>query len=256
MVGAIYSTFDGLNLIRTSLESISKAVDFVVIVHQNKDFFGNQDEDNTRQIFKDLYKDKLINAVVYIDDEAMKSSKESVMTYKRNIGIEECKKVGCEYALIMDADECYDCDEIKNTIADMKLNNIHTAYSPIVTFYKDSYHFYNDVYYVPSIYKVDERQFNFYHTSLICDPLRRMPEKNWKLYSNLKMFHLSYVSNLRKKYRSSLARGTEKMNSNMNAVCDYFDSWKDGEYALVFDTNGDLIRRALLTTDKILWSGK
>jgi len=244
-IGAIYSTFDGLNLLETSLNSIRKSVNYVVVVHQTVDFYGNQCVDNYESIFNRLIERKLIDDVVYVND--LGSDKESGMIEKRNIGLRMCDNNLCTYVMPMDADECYDANSIVATASDMKKNNINVAYSPIITYYNDVHHYFYDFYYVPSMYKMRSGlQFGHYASSVICDPLRKMEESTFKVYTGFHMHHLSYVhNNLRKKFESSISRSSEMMITSMNRVSEYFDTWTDTKPALVFGENGKLITKEL-----------
>lgn len=250
MIGASYSTFDGLSLLSSSILSIRNVVDCVVVVHQTQDFYGNFEEQTNRKILDDLLSKKLIDKLFVINPSKM--LKEEGMIAKRNIGLNYLKSVGVDFVITMDADEFYEESEILYVTEKMVKEKIDTCYSKIITYYGDQFHFYDDVYYVPSIYRIQNNSnYGNFPTSLICDPLRRMFEGKYILSDNVKMHHLSYIrESLQLKYRSSLARGSSKINNNMNVVCDYITKWKHGDPALVFDASGDLIKMELKDSTK------
>ena len=244
-IGAIYSTFDGLHLLEKSLNSIRNIVDYIVVVHQMVDFYGNSCISEYETIFNQLIDCKLIDDVVYVTD--LSADKELGMIEKRNIGLRMCDSHLCTYVMPMDADECYNDNIISATVCDMKENGINVAYSPIITYYKDVNHYFYDFYYVPSIYKIQTgMQFGNYSSSVICDPLRKMEESTFKIYTDFPMHHLSYVHDtLHKKFQSSISRSSDVMINSMNRVSDYFDTWIENKPALVFGNNGTLISTEL-----------
>ena len=92
----------------------------------------------------------------------------------------------------LDTDELYDYKELYNEVRYMAKNDIDTLYCPIKTYYYNDKYWFIDDYYVPAVYKIDDRYFINNKTSVLCDPERKMVENKYKI-SDIYMNHYSYI---------------------------------------------------------------
>lgn len=189
-VGAIYNTFYGLELIEDSILSIRDSVDYIVLVHQKKGFNGGDEPKINKYIINYLLSNNIVDDIIYYDNFNINVEK-SVLE-KRNIGLEYCKKNKCDYIIPLDCDELYNSDELTDEINTMNEEGIDTLYSPIYAYYYDENHYFKDTYYVPSVYKVDNRKFEITASSVLVDPVRKMKENKYKI-STMGMHHFTYL---------------------------------------------------------------
>lgn len=252
--GAIYNSFYDLELLETSIKSIREVVKYIVVVHQRVSFSGEKHPANSEEILANLVRRGFVDDVVYYENKPV-SNPQVLMLDKRNIGLEYCKKNGCQYVMPMDNDECYNAKELANEIAYMSANNISTLYSKILAYWHDENHYFEDTYLVPSVYQIDERKFEITKSSVLCDPVRKMKEKNFRI-SEMPMHHLTYlkghfehkgVSNLRNVYYKDI----------FAQILSRFNSWQPGDKAAVFANDltkgGELYVKEvdLITTEKM-----
>ena len=256
-VGAVYNSFYDLELLEKSINSIRSVVKYIVVVHQKISFAGEPNPQGSLDILADLVRRGLIDDVVFYDNNSVNSitDKQNGVIEKRNIGLEMCRKNECEYIMPMDNDECYNATELSKEIIFLHENNISTLYSKILSYYGNEQYYFEDSYYVPSVYKLDERKFELTQTSVICDPCRKMKEGKHRI-SEMPMHHLTYlkghfehkgVSNLRNVYYKDI----------FAQILSRFNSWQPGEKAAVFANDltkgGELYVKEvdLITTEKM-----
>lgn len=253
-VGAVYNSFYDVDLLEKSISSIRPVVDYVVVVHQKESFYGEKENPKNDKIFNYLKNKGLVDELVIFNPLPFTDKEKSVLE-KRNLGLANCRNAGCNFILPIDNDEIYNCEQLKQEIEKMFLNGINTLYCPIRAYYNDEFHYFDETYFVPAVYRIDERQFSFTMSSVLCDPCRKMDEKKY-LISQMPMHHLTYlrgrfekkgVSNLRNNYYKDL----------FNKVLSHFEKWKDGMNALVFSNDlsrgGELYVKEveLIKTDKM-----
>lgn len=256
-VGAIYNSFYDLELLETSINSIRSVVKYIVVIHQKISFAGEINPQGSLDILADLVKRGLIDDVVFYDNNSVNSitGKQNGVIEKRNIGLEMCRKNECEYIMPLDNDECYNASQLKKEVEFMKENNISTLYSKIFAYWYDEHYYFEDTYFVPSVYRVDERKFELTQTSVVCDPCRKMKEGKHRI-SEMPMHHLTYlkghfehkgVSNLRNVYYKDI----------FAQILSRFNSWQPGDKAAVFANDltkgGELYVKEveLITTEKM-----
>ncbi|MCK9446623.1 DUF3880 domain-containing protein [bacterium] len=242
-IGAIYNTFYGLDIIEQSINSIKNIVDYIVIVHQNIGFNGNDEPIINKKILNRLIKNNMVNDIIYYNNENI--SVQSGVLEKRNIGLEYCKNNNCDFIIPLDADELYNNEELLNEINNMYDENIDTLYSPIYAYYYDNKHYFLDTYYVASVYKVDERKFEIIKTSVLMDPVRKMKENNYKI-STMPMHHFTF---LKDSYVVKLNNRVGIINNNdiyikMKDIHNHLMKWKEGNDALVLAN--DLINGGII----------
>ena len=233
-IGAIYNTFYGLELIQESINSIKSIVDYIVVVHQKVGFSGELEPSVNKEILSNLKVDKIIYY-----DKIVSDINKGVLD-KRNIGLEACKNVGCDYIIPLDSDELYSDIDLLEEIKLMEIHGIDTLYSPIITYYYNRFHHFKDDYYVPSVYKVNERNFVKIKTSVLVDPLRKMSEGNFKI-SKVPMHHYSYIKdNYQIKLNNSISSIKIKEISDLKKeVYNHLTNWDSSQKALVHRNDRD-----------------
>jgi hypothetical protein len=224
-----------LELIEKSISSIKDCADYIVIVHQKKGFNGNPEPEINKYILSYLKENKLVDDIVYyeVDDRNVQQG----VLNKRNIGLDYCRKNGCMFIMPMDCDEQYNSNEVIIEINNMYENNIDTLYSPIYSYYYDEHHYFKDTYFVPSVFKINDRKFERIKSSVLVDPVRKMQERNYKI-SDMYMHHYSYLKNsYSNKMNNSAFSVVEDLNNNVKKINDYLLTWKEGKDALVHVNN-------------------
>lgn len=140
--------------------------------------------------------------------------------------------------IVLDTDEAYDTAELRKDIEIMHREGIETLYSPIRTFYNDVNHYFDDSYYVPTVYKINGRKFRTLglSNSVICDPARQLVEGRYMISTN-PMKHYCYLKELyAKKIRNHVMTGGYM--DKFEVIANYLATWKDGMPALAFTNDG------------------
>ena len=238
-IGAVYNTFYGLELIENSINSIRNIVDYIVIVHQKRGFNGEDEPSVNKYILEYLFQHKLIDEIVYYDT-FIKNTRNNILE-KRNIGLQYCKSNNCDFIIPLDADENYNEYELLNEINYMYDNNIETLYCPIYSYYYDKFHYFEDTYYVPAVYKINNRKFIKTSTSVIIDPLRKMEEGTYKI-SDSHMHHYSYLKEFYHYKFSSVMSTNITLIDNITQIQEKLHNWKEGDLAYIHknDKSGNL----------------
>lgn len=160
-IGIGYNSLYGKEFIEESINYMREFCSFVVVVHEKY-----KDCDDTYKTLEKLKNKGLIDELVYVECDIIE---------KRNIALELCRSVGCEYFIPLDTDEIIDVDILKEIDVD-----IDTYYSPIVNYFNYTRTFL-DWYYVQSIIKIDDRMFKQTNTSYVCDSFRVVDERSYKI---------------------------------------------------------------------------
>lgn len=227
-LGAAYNVWDGIELLEKSIRLIRKHVDYVCVVFQEKSNYGNKLSESQEKVFLKLLDEKLINMVLYYDPiPGVKASVNEVE--KRNIGKRQCEVVGCTHFLTIDADEYYApsrFEEAKRKVID---GNFDASACQMITYYKDTHTILwpPEQYFVPFIYKLDDREFREYiKWPVLADPTRKLESKNVLIFDReeIQMHHLSYVRNdIRQKLYNSSA--LPNFRSRVEQIANYYDHW-------------------------------
>jgi hypothetical protein len=207
-IGVAYNTFYGLKQLINSIKSIRHIADYIVVIHQKIGCSGDKEPEYNKSILKQLLDNKLIDEVVYYNTNLQINPEDNILN-KRNIGLKKCKENKCNYIIPMDADEEYDQYKLLKEIERMHRFGIETLYCPILTYYYNRNYYFLDTYYVPTVYRINDRLFGRYKTNVLCDPVRKMEERKY-LISEVYMHHYSYM----------LEHYDEKINNNVMSVLD------------------------------------
>ena len=101
---AIYSIFDGEELLEYSIKSIKNSVDYVYVIYQTTSNFGIFNNDLEKKIFE-LKEKSLINEFYHYVPKLGNPLLDEVN--KRNLGIEYAKKMNFTHFITIDCDEFY-----------------------------------------------------------------------------------------------------------------------------------------------------
>lgn len=112
-LGATYSLFSGEELLKSSIISIRKHVDYINVVWQDVSWTGKPASSNVLSILNEYQEagliDKIIKFEFELDDTLRGNAK--LTCQKKNLGLRDLKKAGCTHVLFMDVDEFYVEDE-------------------------------------------------------------------------------------------------------------------------------------------------
>jgi len=226
-IGAIYNSFYGLEQIESSIKSIIGIVDYFVIVHQKIGCNGQKEPKSNAEILDRLAKKY---DVVYYENQFNGFDSREILN-KRNIGLDLCRENSCEFIIPLDCDEEYNSKMLLSEIKGMIINEIDTLYSPIHSYYYDRNHYFIDTYFVPSVYRVNERNFKFTESSVLCDPVRKMREDK-SLISYVPMQHYTYMKDL---YKNKIGGSfLSTMGDGQTKIYNHLQTWKSGQKALVY----------------------
>jgi hypothetical protein len=204
-LAAIYNVWDGVELLRYSINSVFEHVDRIIIIYQTTSNYGESYDPHSDivKIVNELHGDKILVKQYF----PIVSPPHLNEINKRNEGLQIAKELGCTHFLHMDCDEMYaNFDRAKEEF----LRSGHAgSVCRMLTYFKEPiWRFENeDNYYVPFIHKLEAntiagvRDYPFY-----CDPTRRINQNNVKLLDTY-MHHFSWVrANILRKVRNSTAK--------------------------------------------------
>ena len=249
MIGAIFNSFYDLDLLERSAAQLRQIIKHIVVVHQPISFYGEVGDPKNIDHLLEMKKTGIIDKLI-LSDTHITSNHSEVNDYvidKRNLGLDSCILNRCEYIVSLDNDEFYDPIELLGEVKYMKMDNIDTLYSPIDSYYHGDQYYFQDTFFVPSVYKVDERRFIKTSSVYPTDPARRMLEKKFRL-SKMRMRHLTYGDSFIKKGLSN-SRNLKHKDKYLKVV-EHYKNWKPGDKALVFISTKGLPELKLVDLSK------
>lgn len=201
-LAAIYNVFDGVELLKGSMERVAPFVDVFIIVYQTTSNFGEKYFG-----FDILNLDVFgvpVMKVKYIPPGNGGFSNE---IKKRQIGIETALELKCTHFLHLDCDEYYwDFGRAK---FEFEQSGAGGSVCRLFTYFKDPRFRCEtlDNYYVPFIHKLEPNTITgVLNYPFYVDPTRRINELNVVLLSSV-MHHFSYIrKDIRMKVRNSSAK--------------------------------------------------
>ena len=234
-IGVIYPSFYDLEMMAESIESIEAVVDFICIVHQKVSFSGVPEDTENTTILNRLNHHPKVEIIYHSGKENMKGEG---MLEKMNIGLNACKDVGCDFVLAFAADERMNARELRADVKRMQDERLDTLYYKLQTYYHDEQHYFMDTYYIPALYRINDRKYGRNTASLLCDPLVRMKEGRYAI-SNHHIHHYSflkesYANKLNKSIRATYDKRTARQ---MEEIQNHLQNWQPGQKALVFQND-------------------
>lgn len=225
-LAAIYNCWDGIELLRGSMECMKKHVDVFIIVFQNVSNYGEHYRPLGDMYLKGLnYRLKLYNPEI---GQGFKNE-----AAKRNLGIQTAREYGCTHFLHVDCDEYYeDFGKAKQQFIDSgaegSVCQMYTYFKkPTLRFEKE------DNYYVPFIHELrPETVAGGASYPYYVDPTRRINTLN-VVEIDERMHHFSYV---RRDIIMKVKNSSAKMNIERSQLLEdyYSDKVAPGYYVKDF----------------------
>jgi hypothetical protein len=226
-LGAAYNVFDGIELLEASIRSIRDNVDYICVVFQEISNYG-------RKLKSDYSFLESLEVEVYYFEPGLDIPASFNEVVKRNIGKDLCKNAGCTHFMTIDADEFYISEEFRK--AKVIAEKYDSTACQMQTYYKSPEFVLDppETYYVPFIYKLDNRYFGQTSFPVQADPTRKLRPGKIHLFprKELQMHHLSYV---RKDIRQKLENSSAKANwpNRIDYLVEYFEEWEYPKKALL-----------------------
>lgn len=200
-LAAIYNVWDGVELLRGSIDRMKDQVDIFIIVFQNVSNFGEHyaplsdvDLEGINYVLK-----------LYTPDPSLGGGINE--TNKRNIGINAARNLGCTHFLNVDCDEYY--ENFDRAVQQYVESGSEGSVCRILTYFKYPTLRFEDFdnYFVPFIHKLGPETFaGQCKYPYYVDPTRRINTKSVSLIEE-PMHHFSYVrKNIERKCRNSSAK--------------------------------------------------
>lgn len=188
-LAALYTIFNGEELLEGSIKQIYDHVDHIIICYQTISNTGSYRPEIARNI---SYFEGLDKVTIYNWEPGSQRSTKQKERDKHNYMIEIAKKYKCTHFLLMAADHYYDnFNEMKEEVGD---NDI--TLTPMYTYYKYPTWRLTPIedYYMPFICRIhDNSRFDMGKYPLLVDPsVKVFPFKKWKLLQT-KMHHYSMI---------------------------------------------------------------
>jgi hypothetical protein len=228
VLGCCYNLFDGEELLLHSVKSIRNCADYIVVIYQDVSNYGNFSSIELLPLLNDLKEKKIIDDFVkYFPMMNLKGHGNEIA--KRNMGMEKCQEAGCTHFMTMDVDEFYKESELNFVKEFVETDKYDSSACQMQTYYKTAEWAITppESYYVPLIYKIDERKFNLnVRWPISADPTRRLDSKKLMIFmrDKIEMHHMSYV---RKDIRAKLNNSSANVNwkNRIEELANYHDNW-------------------------------
>lgn len=200
-LAAIYNVWDGVELLRGSMNCLKYHVDMFIIVWQDVSNFGEHYEP-----LKNIDFSKFKNVVLYKyypkPTGAMRNE-----TEKRNVGLDIARDNNCTHFLHVDVDEYYDdFGSAKELFCNSGFNG---SYCRLYTYFKHAVLRFEkaDDYFVPFIHKLTPNtRVGMTRYPVLVDPTRSVNESSL-IELPVFMHHYSYVrADINRKLRNSSAK--------------------------------------------------
>jgi hypothetical protein len=220
-LGLVYMFFDGEEVLYQSIKNLRPAVDKIVLVFQQLSHFKNFASDEAFKVVKKLTEEKLVDKVIISNGIDLPPEEHDV--YKRNLGYEYLKSVGCTHYLLLDADEFYKIEEFERAKEFLDLNNYDASVCGIYSYiYEPTFRIATkDTGFVPFICKIlPERSLKLnspFYAGVYVDSAR-IPSDVRQCYlfkdKEIMMHHMTYVRrNFKQKILNHLFLGPDMLTS-------------------------------------------
>ena len=235
-LGVAYNIFDGTELLANSITSIRQSVDYICGIYQSTSNFGNRINLDLKTLLQDYKAQGLIDEFIEYSPLLAQTPHQNECK-KRNIGLEMCIHRGCTHYITMDVDEFYTRQEFDHAKCIISDGNYDSSACQMLTYYKTPEFVLDppEEYYVPFIYRIDQRRFREYiKWPVLADPTRKLDANKIKIFERkeLQMHHLSYVRNdIRLKLENSSAK--KNFAGRISKITHHFNTWKEGDKALL-----------------------
>jgi len=226
-LAAIYNIWDGVELLKGSIDCIKNHVDLIIIVYQNTSNFGEPFAPLSDIDTSDV--EAYHCPVIYEKYTPIAMGGTFNEQNKRNIGITIARKNGCSHFFHIDVDEYYE-DFGKSFEEYMELGSSGSV-CPIYTYFKKPTWRLEtlDNYYVPFIHHLKDHTASGYgfNYKYYVDPTRVINEADVSILST-PMHHYSWVRNdIKRKARNSSAGQQGNKLTGLLDIYSHLDSNSD-----------------------------
>lgn len=229
---AIYNVWsDCIDLLEKSIENIIPVVDGVIVIYSHTSNYGQRIE------FVFPNSDILGNPkVTFIRAEPIPGHLPSFNeTIKRNFGIDKAKKEGYTHCLIMDSDEFYIQDEVRQEKARIERDNLNGLVCRLKVYIAKPTLWCEDHTLIPFIQKLTKEvsvgDFKWYpfaydeQRQAHIDPTRRPSHRDKVEMSDIYMHHFSYV---RKDMELKISSSTANLRRSREVIYRDLENAKPG----------------------------
>lgn len=221
---AIYSVYDGEELLPYSVKQIRPHVDAVVCTYQTTS--------NRGEHYEPVFKMSLFDAVMQYKPRATWPASENEKE-KRNVALQEAKKLfpKMTHFIFLDCDELYIPEEFAKAKVEVYELGVDASFCNIETYYsKPTLRLFPpETYFVPFICKYSNTSYlghnrELWKRGIISDPTRTPVQvKNYRLLQN-RMYHFSFVrKDISRKFRNS---SSDKYAQNWRQLTEDFNNGK------------------------------
>jgi len=242
-LGVSYNLCTGSELLRDSILSIRKNVDYITVIYNEISVNNIHTNIDLKEFLQKLKDEKLIDDFKLFVHTKEIAEKEIHNKHKeisqRNEGLQMCIENQCTYFMSMDCDEFYLDDEFRKAKEEIINNNFESSFCKMVSYYKDESHIIDppEEYFVPFIYKIIENnKFHIQEFPVLCDPSRQYNKGKYKIFDRkeIQMHHFTYV---RKNIGDKLfnAPTKEKYLGHYVELEKYYNDWKKGMDGLTYN---------------------
>lgn len=241
-LGVSYNTFDGEELLESSIKAIRNEVNYISVVYQTTSNFGQECDEGLVPLLERLKSEGLVDELFEYYPKINKGGHFNEIT-KRNIGLSLSEGVGCTHHMSMDSDEFYTDKQFKYLKKTIIEGDYDSSVCKMKTYFKKPNYEVRPMneYYVSLIYKIKQnKEFVMGHPfPVLVDPTRRMEPGNCKIFTRdeIEMHHMSYV---RKNIKSKLINSSS--NSAFTHIDDFmrmFDSYEVGDTFFITSPPGN-----------------
>ena len=232
-LGVAYNVFDGAELLEGSIKQMREIADFICIVWQRNSNFGEAIPSWSYQYLMECVA-AADNSYGYTPSVTGGHRNEII---KRNIGANLCREAHCSHFITMDADEYYDVAQLKRIKDLMVTGDYDSSACQMQTYYGSPEYALDppEAYYVPLIYKLDEREFALGNQMPVAaDPTRKLPARKFIAFdrNEIEMHHFSYLrKDMGLKLRNSSA--LPNFRDKLDKIQQHYESWEPGEQGLL-----------------------
>lgn len=220
---AIYSVFDGEELLEYSIKSIRDSVDYVLVMYQTVSNFGVI-SDTVESKINELKNKGLIDETIHF--KTTKSNPSINEITKRNLGIQRGKELGFTHFLTIDCDEFYFKEEFENAKNFIIREDIDSSVCWIQNYHKKPEY---KVIGVSEPFKVPFINKLYEHTQLILggqyftdmiDPTRITNTKDKNHFFDKETIMMHHYTTIRKDIRKKYESWTCRLNYKNDSVID------------------------------------
>lgn len=199
-LAALYTIYNGTELLKGSIEQIARYCDEIIICYQNHSNTGNvsRESDNWIKENKEFLR-KIGAKILYFYPDLNKNTKQNERD-KHNCMLETARKQGCTHFFLSACDHYYDQTEFEKAKMYVSENNIDVSLTYMYTFYKQTNWRLEPIesYCMPFICKIhpDTTICQNPNYPILTDPsVQVAPAKNFHIFSQdeIMLYHFSMI---------------------------------------------------------------